>query len=76
MRTHTEIDQRSLAMHCLVAERVRDDPALFERARLTLARWRSTVCAASQPYLDDWEGLMDQGAEVCLQVTTENGLRF
>jgi hypothetical protein len=75
MRTHAELDKRSLAMHCLVAERVRRDPALFERAQLTLARWRSTVCAASQPYLDEWDALMSQGAEVCLRVATEDSER-
>jgi len=38
MRTHQEIDQRSLALHRLVAERIMRDPALFEKSRLTLAR--------------------------------------
>jgi hypothetical protein len=75
MRTHQEIDRRSLALHRLVAERVMRDPALFEKARLTLARWRQTVCVASQPYLEEWERLMNQGVDACLSVAVEDSQR-
>lgn len=43
MRTHQEIDARSLAMHRLVVEKIRRDPALLARAESTLSRWRKTV---------------------------------
>ena len=72
MRTHQEIDQRTLAMHRLVAEKIRQDPALFDKATVTLARWRKTVCASSQPYLHEWERLMNQGMEACLAVAVED----
>lgn len=72
MRTHQEIDSRSLALHRLVAAKIRNDPALFERARATLARWRSSVCVQSQPYLEEWQRLMDQGADVCLTVAVDD----
>jgi hypothetical protein len=75
MSTHQEIDQRSLALHRLVAERVMHDPALFEKARMTLARWRRTVCIASQPYLEEWERLMNKGVEACLSVAVEDSQR-
>lgn len=75
MRTHQEIDQRSLAMHRLVAEKIRRDPALFEKARRTLARWRTIVCPASQPYLDEWEQLMKRGIDACLAVAIEDSER-
>jgi hypothetical protein len=75
MRTHQEIDRRSLALHCLVAERVMRDPALFEKARRTLGRWRQTVCVASQPYLEEWERLMNQGIDACLSVAVEDSQR-
>lgn len=55
MRTHQEIDARSLAMHRLVADKIRRDPSRFDRAKATLARWRITVCVSSQPYLAEWE---------------------
>ena len=75
MRTHQEIDRRSVALHRLVAERVRRDPSLFEKARVTLARWRETVCISSQPYLNEWEQLMNQGVEACLSVAVEDSER-
>lgn len=75
MRTHQGIEARSLALHRLVAEKIRLEPALFERAKATLARWRSTVCANSQPYLVEWERLMDQGIEACLAVVVEDSER-
>lgn len=71
MRTHQEIDKRTLAMHRLVAERIRENPALFDKAKATLARWRKTVCVSSQPYLCEWELLMNQGIEACLAVAVE-----
>lgn len=75
MQTHQDIDRRSLAMHCLVVEKIRREPALFDRAKGTLARWRQTVCASSQPYLIEWERLFDQGMESCLAVAVEDSQR-
>lgn len=71
MRTHQEIDQRTLAMHRLVVEKIRQDPHLFDKAQATLARWRHMVSANSQPYLHEWESLMNQGMEVCLAAAVE-----
>lgn len=68
MPTHQQIDERSLEMHRLIAEKLRRQPQLFERAKATLSRWRITVCASSQPYLREWEMLMAQGMEACLEM--------
>lgn len=75
MRTHQEIDERSLALHRLVAEKIRETPQLFDKAKATLARWRTTVCAASQPHLAEWEHLMDQGIDASLTVAIEDSPR-
>jgi hypothetical protein len=75
MRTHDEIDQRSLAVHRLVAERVMLDPSLFDKATGTPARWRETVCISSQPYLSEWERLINHGVEACLSVAVEDSQR-
>lgn len=75
MRTHQEVDARSLALHRLVAAKIRRDPALFDRAKAALARWRTTVCASSQPDLEEWERLMSQGVENCLAVAVEDSER-
>ncbi len=75
MRTHQEIDARSLMLHRLVVQKIWQDPALFDVARATLARWRARVGAPSQPYLAQWESLMGEGLEACLAVAIEESQR-
>ena len=75
MRTHQQLDERSLAMHRLVAKRIRENPELFDKARATLGRWRSTVSVGSQPYLKLWDDVMNEGIEACLDLAVENSER-
>ena len=75
MRTPQWLDQRSLALHRLIAENIRRDPSLFEKVKTTLARWETTVCANSQPYIKDWQRLADLGMEACLTMATEDSER-
>jgi hypothetical protein len=52
MRTHQEIDARSLELHRLIAAKVRREPALLDRVRLTLQRWRDPGNPSrAEPYL-------------------------
>lgn len=74
-RTHAQIDARSLALHRLVAEKVRLDPQRFARASAILERWRREVCANTQPDLEEWERLFHEGMEPCLRVATEDSER-
>lgn len=71
MRTHSDLDQRSLAMHRLVVAKIRRDPALFEHARQTLARWRHAGPVASQPYLVQWQQAFDAGFDAALGLAVE-----
>lgn len=75
MRTHQEIDQRSLMLHRFVADKMRRNPALFTVAKATLARWRAGAAAASRPYLVQWEVLMHEGMEACLAMAVEQSQR-
>ncbi len=76
MDTHQEIDARSLAMHRLVAAKIHRDPALFEKARRTLARWRDPgKPTRSEPYLEEWARLMDAGVEPTLATAVEDSER-
>lgn len=72
MRSARELEARSLVMHQLVVDKIRQDPALFMRAKATLSRWREIVCPSSQPYLVEWEALMNQGMEVTLAMAVED----
>lgn len=71
MRTHSEVDARSLALHRLVAEKIRNNPDLMQHARATLTRWQTQVDGASQPYLKQWDTLINQGIDVCLKTCIE-----
>ena len=76
MRTHQEIDARSLELHRLIAAKVRRDPALLDRVRLTLRRWRDPGDPSrSDRYLAEWERLLSQGPETMLAVAVEDSER-
>jgi hypothetical protein len=75
MHTHQEIDQRSLALHRLVAAKVRGDFSLMAKAAQILQRWRTTVSPRTFVYLDEWQRLIDQGPEACLAVAVEDSER-
>ncbi len=72
MHDHDRIDARSLAMHRRVVERIREQPMLMAQARATLQRWRTSVSPATQPYLQEWERLMDADPEACLRMAAED----
>jgi len=55
-------EERSLALHRLVSERVRARPELIEEARARLRRWRSAG-AVPGPYADAWDRLLDSGID-------------
>ena len=70
-----ELNKRSLALHRLVADKIRNDPALFDKIKATLARWRKIVSPNSQPYLIEWERLVADGIEASLAMATEDSER-
>lgn len=59
MRTHQQIDQRSLAMARAIVEKIDRDPtrAGLAKARATCKRW---VNDRPRPALQEWLGLLDQ----------------
>ena len=74
-RGHLRIDQRSLAMHRAIADKLRANPALLQIARDNLKR-RSLANSRSQPYWDAWQALLDQPLEVLLAVLVEESERM
>jgi len=51
---HRIIEARSLAMHCLAAQKIMLDPALLERVRRTLDAWRARYAKDAPRTLDEW----------------------
>lgn len=55
---HTRLDERSLALHRLIARKVLADPSLLDRARETLRRWQGME-GSPQLALVEWEGILN-----------------
>lgn len=75
MRSHQSLDQRSLALHKLIAQKIRRNPSLFAICGQTLERWELSVSPSSQPYVSEWRRLFEQGIEACIAVVTEDSER-
>ena len=51
---HRIIEARSLAMHCLAAQKIMLEPALLEQVRRTLDAWRARYAKDTPRALDEW----------------------
>ena len=51
---HRIIEARSLAMHCLAAQKIMRDPALLDQVRRTLEAWRVRYGKDTPRALDKW----------------------
>lgn len=72
---HARIDARSLAMHSLIALKLRKDPALLGIAQDNLSRWRSTA-GRSTHYFDAWEELLKHPIEEIVNLLQEDSERM
>ncbi|HEY0418170.1 MAG TPA: hypothetical protein VGC80_01485 [Acetobacteraceae bacterium] len=67
---HSRLDERNLALHRLVAEKLLADPVLLNKARGNLRRWRGSHGSLS-PAMAEWEqilsGTVDQVAKFLVE---------
>lgn len=70
MDGHALAEARSLALHRLIAERVRSDPALIVAARDRLARW-SAGGALSPAYVARWTQVLSDPAALHVVLTAD-----
>ena len=70
MKDHRLIDERSLAFHRLVAEKLHTDPTLLDLARANLARWEAGASPRLHPVLAEWRALIDAPLDDLLAVLT------
>ncbi len=75
---HGRLDARSLALHRLIAEKVLAEPALLDKARGNVSRWRAGHAGLS-PALAEWEQILngspDQVAKFLVE-QSENATRL
>lgn len=71
MLSHQYLDQRSLALHRLVAEKMRRDPRLQAKAQVIVEKWCLRSTPRTMPYLLEWQRLLRLSLEECLALATE-----
>lgn len=72
--SHRLLDARSLAMHCVIAERLRSDPGrVMSKARENLARWRARAGADVPGYLEEWACILSRPWAHIAGVMTDPG---
>jgi hypothetical protein len=58
-RSHEWIDQRSLALHRAIAQKLCDQPKLLQRAKTTLERWMQPRQPAVPQVLLEWQEILN-----------------
>ena len=71
---HDRLDERSLALHGLIARKVLADPALLEAVRDTVRRWLE-MDGSPRLALTEWERILSGPAEQVAQLLTERSER-
>jgi hypothetical protein len=71
---HSRLDERSLAMHKLVAAKVLADPALLDKARDNLRRWQK-IEGSPKLALAEWEQILSSPTDQIAQLLTERSER-
>ena len=75
LRGHQRIDQRSLALHRAIGEKLREDPALLAIAVENIERW-SRAGGRSQPYWDAWREILKLPLPEILKLLSEESERM
>jgi hypothetical protein len=76
---HHRLDARSLAMHCLVAQKLLTNPGLIAQAHSTLARWRAQAVKPVPSYFLEWGRVLEgapQEIAAFLASTCEDATRL
>jgi hypothetical protein len=72
MGPHELHDRRSLAIHALIAERIRADPGLLEKPRARVAEWQRS-CTMNPKYPKAWAELLAGPVERLIEVLLDPG---
>ena len=69
---HQRLDERSLALHAAVANKLQPGPSLVGRANANLSRWRATLNGV---WLDEWQAVLDGSLDGVLALLRERSER-
>ena len=79
VKDHRLIDERSLALHRRIAERLRENPALIDVARDNIDRWLQDCAPGACPALLEWQSILKgsiEGVLDALLATNERAVRL
>lgn len=68
-------EARCLALHHLVADKIRRNPQLFLKAQAMIGHWLRLIVIGPPGSLYDWRDLLSQGMEPALQTACEESER-
>jgi hypothetical protein len=71
-RHHAKAEERSLALHRVVAERLKESPELVERARELLEQW-ALEGKIAQPYEEAWRAILVRAADEIAEALVDAG---
>jgi hypothetical protein len=71
---HSRLDERSLALHQLIAAKVLADPALLDKARENMQRWQQME-GSPKLALAEWERILTGSTDQIAQFLTERSER-
>ena len=72
---HRVIEARSLAMHCLAAQKIERDPAFLDKVRKTLENWRARYGDGMPRALDEWQHILREPWPAIAALITDPGER-
>jgi len=73
MLKHRIIEARSLAMHCLIAQKIGRDPRLLDVARRNLAAWSARYGDQPPGALDEWRAILTRPWREIAALITDAG---
>jgi hypothetical protein len=75
---HARLDERSLALHRRVADKLAADPGLLELARANVRRWQASYEVSSQA-LAEWDKILESSLDDIMALLvdhSENAIRL
>jgi hypothetical protein len=70
---HRTIEARSLAMHCLIAQKIAANPALLDIPRRNIAAWLSRYGNDPPRALEEWDRILKRPWEDMALILTDPG---
>lgn len=60
LRRHGWVDERSRALHAIIAQKIQREPALLELARINLDRWKRECSDEAKVVFAEWEAMINE----------------